>query len=129
MDMSMMGEPNWRGQIVESEMSELKRLSFISCDCTIITIQKLEKLESLNFRSDCLIPIRVMEEISNSFENLVELRFPNIPSGFIPLVIRNHPRIQGNLFKIKKMRNGVEEFQSNWILFYSKFNEFFSTST
>ena len=103
-----------RCQIVETEMSDLKQLSFVSCDCTITTIRKLENLESLHFRSDCLVPIRVMEEISNSFENLIELRFPNIPSGFIPLVIRNHPRIQGKLSSCLQCLRREDKTTKQW---------------
>ena len=88
--------------IVESlhqEATEIRKLSFNFSDCSLICISKLNKLEALHFTCDCPLPIRVIEEIANSFDNLTELKVPNIPTGFIPLILRNHSRIKGKIQK------------------------------
>ena len=80
---------------VETNSNKVKRVSFAFCDCSNISIRNLKEIESLSFGSDCNVPIRVLEEISVSFQNLNELKFPNIPSAFIPLILQSHLRIQG----------------------------------
>jgi hypothetical protein len=81
---------------VKTNSEKVKKLSFACCDCSNISIRSLNKIESLSFGLDCNVPIRVLEEISVSFPNLNELKFPNIPSAFIPLILHSHPRIQGS---------------------------------
>ena len=82
-----------------SDDVEVKKLSFVSCDCSTLSISDLGFLGSLHFCLESIVPVRIVEQISGSFRNLTELKIPNIPAAFVPLVVQNHSKIQGN-FKL-----------------------------
>ena len=60
------------------------------CDCTSLNLQGCSaSLQSLAFDFECKIQTRTWEVLSKGFNNLKELFIPNIPSGFIPLIMKN----------------------------------------
>ena len=66
------------------------------CDCTSIDLASCKSsLETLCFDSETTINTKTWEVLSSGFRNLKELRIPNIPSGFIPLILKDKNSIEG----------------------------------
>ena len=105
---------------VKTNSEKVKKLSFACCDCSNISIRSLNKIESLSFGSDCNVPIRVLEEISVSFQHLNELKFPNIPAAFIPLILHSHPRIQGSCQRGNDREIEIVIFLYLWLIKLAK---------
>ena len=74
----------------------VEKLSFVSCDCSLVSFGDLQNLTELHFCPDSIVPIRIVEQICTNFVgNLTELKVPNIPAAFVPLVTQNHQKIRG----------------------------------
>ena len=72
--------------------NDLVQFIFVNfrCDCTFLQIKNSSDLiEILTFDNECKVNTKIWQMLSFGFENLQELRIPSIPSGFIPLLIKD----------------------------------------
>ena len=66
------------------------------CDCTSIDLAGCKSsLETLWFDNETTINTKTWEVLASGFTNLKELLIPNIPSGFIPLILKDKNLIEG----------------------------------
>ena len=65
------------------------------CDCTSIDFAGCKSsLKTLWFDNETIINTKTWELLAGGFTNLKELLIPNIPSGFIPLILKNKNSIE-----------------------------------
>ena len=70
-------------------------MKIFRCDFTSVDLSCCTRsLKVLALELECKVDTRTWEVLSNGFENLNEILIPNIPSGFIPLVVKDKKHLR-----------------------------------
>ena len=63
---------------------------YFRCDCSSLELDSYRHtIEILAFDLECKVNTKTWEMLFVGFQNLKEITIPNIPSGFIPLLVKN----------------------------------------